>query len=72
MTIEENTILGGLGGIVAEIILESSYRPQSFKRLGIPDIFPDKYGNQPSLMKHYGLEGGAIAETTLKWLKENR
>ncbi|MGD1118525.1 MAG: transketolase C-terminal domain-containing protein [Dehalococcoidales bacterium] len=61
VTIEEHMITGGLGSAVAEIIAEASFNPaKRFKRIGIPDIFPDKYGSQASLMERYGITSGAI------------
>lgn len=56
VTIEEHTIMGGLGSAVAEVILEANFNPaKRFKRIGIPDVFPDGYGSQESLMKRYSL-----------------
>jgi transketolase len=56
VTIEEHTIMGGLGSAVAEIIAEASFNPSKrFQRLGIPDVFPDQYGSQASLMARYNL-----------------
>jgi len=54
VSVEENSIIGGLGSAVAEIIAEAGLEPaKKFKRLGIPDVFPDKYGSQNALMDHY-------------------
>jgi len=56
VTIEEHTLMGGLGSAVAEIIAEAGFNPaRRFKRIGIPDIFPDKYGSQASLMARYNI-----------------
>ena len=56
VTIEEHTIIGGLGSAVAEVILEANFNPaKRFKRIGIPDVFPDGYGSQESLIKRYSL-----------------
>lgn len=56
VTIEEHTVIGGLGSAVAEVIAEASFRqPKRFKRIGIPDVFPDEYGSQASLMKRYAI-----------------
>ena len=52
LTIEEHTLAGGLGSAVAEIIAEANFNPSKrFKRIGIPDVFPDQYGSQAGLMK---------------------
>lgn len=56
VTIEEHTVVGGLGSAVAEIVAEASFNPaKRFKRIGIPDVFPDEYGSQDSLMARYGI-----------------
>lgn len=62
VTIEEHTIIGGLGSAVAEVIAEESFEPSKrFKRIGIPDVFPDSYGSQASLMARYGITADAVA-----------
>jgi transketolase len=54
LTIEENTLIGGLGTAVAEIIAEAEFNPpKRFERLGLPDQFPDQYGSQSSLMASF-------------------
>jgi len=56
VTIEEHTILGGLGGAVAEVLAEAGFNPaKRFKRIGLPDVFPHGYGSQASMMEHYGI-----------------
>lgn len=61
VTIEEHTIIGGLGGAVAEIIAEANFQTvKRFKRLGIPDIFPKQYGSQVSLMEHFHITTGRL------------
>jgi transketolase len=54
VSIEEHSVLGGLGSAVAEVIAESGLAKR-FKRIGIPDVFPEEYGNQASLMKRYSV-----------------
>jgi transketolase len=64
VTFEEHTVMGGLGSAVAELIAEANFSPaKRFKRMGIPDVFPDKYGSQASLMERYGLTAAKIAST---------
>ena len=54
VTIEEHTVIGGLGSAVAELLAEASFEPaKRFRRIGIPDVFPDEYGSQASLMARY-------------------
>lgn len=44
LTVEEHTVLGGLGSAVAEVVLENNKVPIKFKRLGLDDTFPAGYG----------------------------
>ena len=45
-TLEEHTIMGGLGSIISEIISESNLKIKRFKRFGINDEFPSVVGDQ--------------------------
>ena len=41
---------------MAEALAEHPFeRTPLFKRMGVPDVFPDEYGSQNSLMEKYGL-----------------
>lgn len=63
VTIEEHNVIGGLGSAVAEVISEANFlTPKRFKRLGIPDVFPEKYGSQASLMEYYGLTARCLTD----------
>lgn len=62
VTIEEGTLPGGFGSAIAELILEAGLSPR-FRRLGIPDVFPDQYGSQASLMQRYDLTAAKLTET---------
>jgi len=69
VTIEEHTVIGGLGSAVAEIVAEANFTPgKRFKRIGIPDVFPDKYGSQDSLMVHYDISAEAIVSVVKQLL----
>jgi transketolase len=67
VTIEEHTLMGGLGSAVAELVAEAGFSPaKRFKRLGIPDVFPDQYGSQASLMERYQLTANHLVQTVTK------
>lgn len=65
LTIEENTVDGGLGGCVAEILLESGITPGFFRRLGLQSCFSSEVGSQTYLRRFYGLDHAAIAAAVL-------
>jgi len=64
VSVEEHTIVGGLGSAVAEILAESDFPAlKRFRRIGIPDVFPDQYGSQDSLLARYGITAERISAT---------
>ncbi len=61
VTIEEHSIIGGLGSAVAELIAEANFSPSKrFRRIGIPDQFPEGYGSQAELMNKYNINAANI------------
>ena len=71
VTIEDHSVIGGLGSAIAEVIAEANFVPaKRFKRIGIPDVFPDRYGSQASLMRHYALTTERIVSTVTTLLKQ--
>ena len=63
ITVEENNILGGLGGAVAEICLEAGAVPKFFKRVGLPDTYSSIVGSQNYLRARYKIDSTAIIDT---------
>ncbi len=56
-TMEEHSVIGGLGSAVAEVIAESG-KGIKFKRIGIPDEFSHYIGSQKYIKKQFGLYFG--------------
>lgn len=67
-TLEEHSIIGGLGGAVAEVLLESDVRPPVFKRIGLNGGFSSVVGTQEYLRAHYGLDTRGIVTSVLEAL----
>ena len=65
ITVEEHTILGGLGGAVAETL--SEHRPTRVQRIGLHDLFPES-GPNDALLDLYGLSAGRVAEQVARLL----
>lgn len=59
ITIEDHSIIGGLGSAVCEILAENY--PTKVKRLGIKDTF-GRSGNAEELMKYYKIDSNSIVE----------
>jgi transketolase len=60
LTIEEHSIVGGLGAAVAESCLGGP-QVSAFRRIGIPDVFPSVVGDQAWLRSHFGLDRDSVA-----------
>jgi transketolase len=63
ITIEEHSIIGGLGSAVAEVLAESSQERVPFKRVGIPPVFSPYIGSQEYLQKQHGLTEEGISSS---------
>lgn len=59
VTAEEHSVVGGLGGAVAELV--SSEFPVPVEKVGIPDVFGQS-GKPSELLEFYGLNSGRIVE----------
>ncbi|MFA5050700.1 MAG: transketolase C-terminal domain-containing protein [Patescibacteria group bacterium] len=68
-TIEEHSIIGGLGSAVAETLLELNYKGL-FKRIGLPDEYSCYKGNHDYLCKKYCLTPETIINKILKFNKK--
>ena len=66
VTLEENTISGGAGSAVLEVVSEYNLKCQTL-RLGLPDKFVQQ-GGQEQLRKKYGLDAASIAKSIEKKL----
>jgi transketolase len=65
VTTEEHTIIGGLGGAVAEVLSEKW--PARLRRVGIEDVFAESAPNQP-LLEKYGLTAQHVAKAAREHL----
>ena len=65
-TVEEHTVIGGLGGAVAETL--SEHRPTRLTRLGLQDIYTMSASNE-DLLDAYGLSAVRVAEQVRDGLK---
>lgn len=64
-TVEEHSVIGGLGSAVAEVIAEGKEKV-FFKRLGIKDIFTTISGTQDFLRNYHNLSIGKITRIVKK------
>jgi len=70
VTVEEHTIVGGLGSAVIDALVDAMPgKIPPVKRLGIPDAFAKNYGSQDQLMEIYGLQPPEIAQAVRDGLR---
>ncbi len=62
VTIEEHSIIGGLGSAVAEVLAEADGARVAFKRIGLPSAFSPHIGSQEYLQDRHGLTEEAISK----------
>ncbi|WP_107631221.1 transketolase family protein [Agathobaculum massiliense] len=67
ITVEDHNILGGLGSIVADVLMEAGVFAR-LKKIGIPDTFVE-FGYPEELYPYYGMDGAGIAKTAREFLK---
>jgi transketolase len=68
VTIEEHSILGGLGGAAAEVMAEMAGAHAPLKRIGLPSAFAPRAGSRDYLAHEFGLSTDAIVTTVLETL----
>ena len=63
ISIEEHTVDGGLGGAIAESLMEAGVFPGFFVRMGLRNTFSSVIGSQKYLRKVYSLDAASIIRT---------
>ncbi len=72
VTLEEHSVLGGLGGAVAEWLSEQTHLPARLLRIGTPDRFFHETGDQRYARQRLGLDAESVTQRILLALPENR
>jgi transketolase len=67
LTVEEHSVIGGLGGAVSEVLAENRSSIK-FKRIGVQDVFCES-GEPEELFEKYGLSTSHIVKTVKKLIK---
>ncbi len=68
VTVEEHNIIGGLGGVISEVLIENF--PVKLKRIGMEDRF-GRSGKAGDLLKYFALDSNSIAVKIEGFFKEN-
>jgi transketolase len=70
VTVEEHSVIGGLGSAVAEWAVDAGADARKLLRIGTPDTFFKLSGEQDFARERLGLTGHAIADRTAATLKQ--
>jgi transketolase len=70
VTVEDHSILGGLGGAIAEAISEKY--PVPVHRLGVPDVWGGSSRNSDTFLKEFGLTPDQIATSAEHAVKKRK
>lgn len=70
VTIEEHSLIGGLGSAVAEAMLELGAPRARLRKLALPDAFPSLVGSQEYLRDQHGLSCRGIVAAVTDFLAE--
>ncbi|MBQ5484188.1 MAG: transketolase family protein, partial [Lachnospiraceae bacterium] len=66
VTVEEHSVIGGLGSAVAEVL--SEHCPTQMKRIGVYDVYGES-GPAVDLLHKYQLDGAGIAAQVAEFMK---
>jgi transketolase len=72
VTVEEHSVIGGLGSAVLEALADTGAPMPPVKRLGIGDEFAHHYGNQQLLMDAWGINAAGIVKAVTDGLARAR
>ena len=72
VTVEEHSVIGGLGSAVAEVLAEAEGPRIAFKRLGVPSAFSPHIGSQGYMLARHGLDDEGIASAVQRLLDSRK
>jgi transketolase len=69
-TVEEHSVIGGLGSAVVDALIEAGMQKlPPIRRFGIPDRFVENYGVQDDLLERFGLQPPQMTEAVRALLR---
>ena len=67
VTLEDNTLVGGYGSAVGELLMDLGYNSKRLMRFGLPDHFVEQ-GEIPALFKLLKIDGESVAKQIMEKL----
>jgi transketolase len=72
VTLEQHSVIGGLGSAVAEVLAEEPDLKAPFKRIGLPSAFAPRVGSQQYLEEQHGLTEEPVLQAVETLLRADR
>lgn len=69
VTVEEHSVIGGLGSAVCDVLSECA--PTPIKKIGVQDVFGES-GSAVKLLEKYQLDGNGVYVQIKKYLEDNK
>ncbi len=69
-TIEEHSVIGGLGALVVNVLGKNGIAPKKFHAFGFPDAFVTLVGDRNYLLRSVGLDAPLICRKILRILRK--
>jgi transketolase len=71
-TLEEHSVIGGLGSAVAEVLAEVDEVRVPFRRIGLPSSFSPHIGSQEYMREKHGLDVDSLVRTLEELVQKTR
>ncbi len=68
VTLEEHSIIGGIGSAIGEILVDREKKVLPLKRIAIADKNCERYGDREWMHSFYGLDVNSITKTIIEWV----
>lgn len=62
ITLEEHSVIGGLGSTIADLCMDNGVMPSYFKKMGMQDAYPTIVGDQDYLRKKHGMSAEFVVD----------
>lgn len=72
VTLEEHSVMGGLGSAVAEVLAEQSDVLVPFHRIGLPPAFSPHIGTQEYMQQQHHLDVPSVVQSIVQLLQQGR
>jgi len=68
VTIEEHTLVGGMGSAIAELCMDKGLKTNFFVRIGMQDEYSEIVGDQQYLRQNYKIDKKSIKDKVLEFV----